>query len=187
MKHCQPFENYVLSRTLRSKGKGEMIGPACGEPETRVLKFDMTTNWIAVYGTCNKSAGTFPRQRPCASHQFRNQKGKADRPRIGTKIYDSATNRIDIRAWKRAPILHLFRKTNWKMYIRCAFKLNSLQGVPHTRIPSSRTMACAACITPVYFETGGGFPLANRILVVVGSSCTCVAAHQTAVSRSLLQ
>ncbi len=40
--------------------------PSLGEPETNVLNFWMTTNWIAVYGITNSSAGTFPRQNPCS-------------------------------------------------------------------------------------------------------------------------
>ncbi len=28
----------------------------------------MTTNWIAVYGITNSSAGTFPRQNPCSKN-----------------------------------------------------------------------------------------------------------------------
>jgi len=42
--------------------------PSLGEPETNVLNFWMTTNWIAVYGITNSSAGTFPRQNPCSKN-----------------------------------------------------------------------------------------------------------------------
>jgi hypothetical protein len=82
MMHCQIISvpSQGSSKKLVSKARGgEMIRPACGELETRVLKFDITTNCIAVYGICITSPATFPRQSPC-HHKIsviRMEKGKS--------------------------------------------------------------------------------------------------------------
>lgn len=184
-----------------------MIGPACGEPETKVLNFEITTNWIAVYGICNNSAGTFPRHRPCrhSNSVMEMEKGKERSTLCWNKDYlvhtFSSRNLSDhfsslplfikdihIFWWQAdshfdllwAPTTN-FRPRNWRHTIKVA------QSISLTRIPSSRTMTCAACSTPVYFEIPGGLPLKNAALVLVGSSCTCIAAHQQTASKSLIQ